>query len=491
MNPEKNVIEYLESRGASFSGERVGKAGMLVFSIPGESRENGRVLVKRDGSVSVWHIGANKGLNLGQPWRPGEKKLIGTREVASVTISANELSRLPHTSIPLVKLQQQRLTYDHKAFEAAVNHALTSQGWKFAYARGGIQHWNDGTGSTPSERVKIGDGIATAWSFRNDVSLPAPWQKGRDTQYGSKAMFVTARDLSLESNGLSTVPSATAQLPQRQPVNQETVELVRQSWANGVFAPSEHPQLNKAGAQLNPTMLRVFPASFETMQKHLTGDLIAPLFRDDGKGGLELTGAQRLMSAPYNGNDKMILSGTQTAGAFMPVPPTSLMSPIPKIEAWIQQLGPDAKEKPLVIAEGVATGLAIHQAGAGNVLVAVSSGNLPAVAQWVKDSGLNKHFPAGVVIAADLDSSRDANGKLKSNAIPKAMQAAEIVGGKVALASAGLSVGTDARDLLGSGGPDAVQTYIKNAVTPEYIRHRRDVFPEQRPSHDMGQDLGR
>lgn len=29
MNTENNVVEYLESRGASFSGERVGKAGML------------------------------------------------------------------------------------------------------------------------------------------------------------------------------------------------------------------------------------------------------------------------------------------------------------------------------------------------------------------------------------------------------------------------------------------------------------------------------
>ena len=290
-------------------------------------------------------------------------------------------------------------------------------------------------------------------------------------------MFVTAKYLGIEANGIMTT-TRPVQRVERQPINQETVTLVRESWAANAPTPVHHPQLNKDGAQLNSTLLRAFPDNDTTRQKHLSGDLIAPLFRPDGQGSLELTGAQRLMTNAYNGNDKMILSGTQTAGAFMPVPPFPLMTGKPGIDAWLQQLGTSSLRNPLVIAEGVATGMAIHQSGAGNVLVAVSSGNLPAVAQWVKESGLDQHFPAGVVIAADLDISRDAAGKLRSNAIPKALQAAEIVSGKVALAPAGMPNGTDARDLLGESGMDAVKRYIKSAVPPELIRQRRDVFPE-------------
>ena len=483
MNAESLAVAYLKSRAATFSGERVGKSGMLTFALAGESQVNGRLLVKRDGSVSVWHIGARQGLNLGSPWTPEEHRQIGARQAASFTITPEALAALPPDPTPLQKLhrsqtrQPLRPIYDQPAFEAAITHALENAGWKYHRERGGLQYWNDGSGSTPAERVKLGEGIATVWSFRHEVSLPTPWQPGRDTRYGNKTLFVTARDLGIAAHGVSSTARPVVRT-ERPPINPETVALVRASWAANVPAPVHHPQLNKDGAQLNSTLLRAFPDNAATRHKHLAGDLIAPLFRPNGQGGLELTGAQRLMAEAYHGNDKMMLSGTQTAGAFMPIPPFPLMAERPDIHAWLQQLRIASAIHPLVIAEGVATGMAIHQSGVGNVLVAVSSGNLPAVAQWVKDTGLDQHFPAGVVIAADLDTARDADGKLNSSAIPKAMQAAELVGGKVALATAGMPNGTDARDLLGKGGVHAVECYIRDAVPPESIRQRRDVFPE-------------
>lgn len=503
MNNEKRVVEYLQARGASFSGERIGKSGMLTFALPGEANENGRLLAKRDGSVSVWHVGAKNGLNLGAPWNAGDKKIIGSREVASFTLTPETAAALapPSSPQPLHKVDLKSVAptkyiYDQGAFENAVTRELEAAGWKYEYERGGLQYWNDGTGSTAAERVKIGDGIATVWSFRHDVDMPSPWKQGRDTSYGNKAMFVTARDLGIQSVGVSHQSHITPtnhEPSERQPVSVDVVKLVRDSWAAGPYAPDDHPQLNKAGAKLNSALLKTFPDNETTRQKHLAGDLIAPLFRGDGKGGVELVGAQRLMRDSYKGNDKMLLAGTQAAGAFMPVPPFPLMMENPDIGAWIKQLGPQATKRPLVIAEGVATGIAIHQSCAGNVLVAISSGNLPTVAQWVKDSGLANHFPEGVVIAADLDTSRGIDGKLKSNAIPKAIHAAEILDGKVALADSNHNSGTDARDLMGAGGIDEVRRYISEALTPAQVSNRTDVFPHKTSigATDIKPELGR
>jgi len=129
-----------------------------------------------------------------------------------------------------------------------------------------------------------------------------------------------------------------------------------------------------------------------------------------------------------------------------------------------------------VICEGVATGLAIQQSGAGNTLCALSSNNVMAVARGVKKSDLADLFP-GVVVATDHDISRDAAGRLKSNAIPRALEAAKVTGFALAVPPATSQVGADARDLLGRGGPQSVRDYIASAAPAADVeKARADIF---------------
>ena len=129
-----------------------------------------------------------------------------------------------------------------------------------------------------------------------------------------------------------------------------------------------------------------------------------------------------------------------------------------------------------MICEGVATGLAIQQSGAGNTLCALSSNNVTAVAQWVKQTGISDSF-SGVVIATDHDIGRTATGRLKSNAIPRALEAAKLTGFALAVPPATSQVGADARDLLDQGGPQAVRDFIASAAPAADVeKARADIF---------------
>jgi phage/plasmid primase-like uncharacterized protein len=179
------------------------------------------------------------------------------------------------------------------------------------------------------------------------------------------------------------------------------------------------------------------------------------------------------------GTDKFMAKGSRTVGAFVPFPaPDSLMramtgDSLASLQAWLAVAD---KTKSLVICEGVATGLAIQQSGAGNTLCALSSNNVMAVAKWVKNAGLFDSFP-GVVIATDHDIGRDAAGRLKSNAIPRALEAAKVTGFALAVPPATSQVGTDARDLLGQGGSQAVRDYIASAAPAADVEKARpDIF---------------
>jgi phage/plasmid primase-like uncharacterized protein len=143
------------------------------------------------------------------------------------------------------------------------------------------------------------------------------------------------------------------------------------------------------------------------------------------------------------------------------------------LQAWLAVAD---KNKPLVICEGVATGLAIQQSCAGSTLCALSSNNVMGVAKWVKKTGLSDLFPS-VVIATDHDIGRDAAGRLKSNAIPRALEAAKDTGFVLAVAAASCPAGADARDLLGQGGPQAVRDYIASAAPAADVKKARaEIF---------------
>jgi hypothetical protein len=206
------------------------------------------------------------------------------------------------------------------------------------------------------------------------------------------------------------------------------------------------------------------------------------MFRPDPMGGpdtLELCGAQHLMPKVAFNTDKIMAKGTHTVGAFVPFPgldslmKTMIADALAPIQAWLAVAD---KSKPLVICEGVATGLAIQQSGAGNTLCALSSNNVLMVAKWVKQTGLSNSFPS-VVIATDHDIGRDAAGRLKSSAIPRALEATKLTGFALAVPPANSQIGADARDLLGKGGPQAVRDFVASAASAGDVEKARpDIF---------------
>jgi phage/plasmid primase-like uncharacterized protein len=205
---------------------------------------------------------------------------------------------------------------------------------------------------------------------------------------------------------------------------------------------------------------------------------------------VELCGVQHLMPKVAFHTDKLMAKGSLTVGAFVPFPaPDSLMRAITgdslaPFQAWLAVAD---KTKPLVICEGVATGLAIQQSGAGNTLCALSSNNVMAVARWVKQTGMSDLF-SGVVIATDHDISRTEAGRLKSNAIPRALEAAKLTGFKLAVAQSTSQVGADARDVLGQGGPQAVRNFISSAAPATELENARaDIFLPVKESQQVSE----
>ena len=82
-----------------------------------------------------------------------------------------------------------------------------------------------------------------------------------------------------------------------------------------------------------------------------------------------------------------------------------------------------------------------------------------------------------VVIATDHDIGRTAAGRLKSNAIPRALEAAKLTGFALAVPPATSQVGADARDLLGQGGPQAVRDFMASAAPAADVeKSRADIF---------------
>ena len=293
-------------------------------------------------------------------------------------------------------------------------------------------------------------------------------------------MYVTGRDLGLDGDLVPPRPLPALPRPVKaseiHPVDLDLNRETIKSWMAAEVPPADHRHLVKGHAVLDGTDLQAYPVGHK-----FAGTIMAPMFRPDplGRPGMvELCGVQHLMAKVAFSTDKIMAKGSQTVGAFVPFPrPDSLMramtgDSLAPLQAWLAVVD---KNKPLVICEGVATGLAI-QSGAGNTLCALSSNNVTAVAKWVKETGLSDVF-SGVVIATDHDIGRDAAGRLKSNAIPRALEAAKLTGFALAVPLATSQVGADARDLLGQGGPQAVRDFVASAASAlEVEKARADIF---------------
>lgn len=478
MHSLQIIENYLAARGCEI--QKV-KDHLVEFRLPGETSRTpgGRLSVARDGSLKMWHRYAEKGLAAGEPWHAAGGIRLGDKSTPSLATHidqlsvAKELSAL--TKVPKFSSEpQQRRSYDPEQVWRAADDLLQAAGLIPSRLHG---RYRDGTDPKPVYKLLVSnDGIATAFSFRGDIALPAPWREGRQTSDGKKTMYVTGRDLGLD--GDLAPPRFSSASPRPAPAELRTTDLdlnrdTCKSWMAGVTPPTDHRHLVKGNAVLDASELRVYPTGHR-----FAGTILAPMFRPDLMGRpdtVELCGAQHLMPKVAFNTDKIMAKGTHTVGAFVPFPGLdSLMrvlasDALAPIQAW---LAVTDKKKPLVICEGVATGLAIQQSGAGNTLCALSSNNVMVVAQWVKQTGLSNLF-SGVVIATDHDIGRNAAGRLKSNAIPRALEAAKMTGFALAVPPANSQVGADARDLLGQGGPQAVRDFIAGAAPAADVEDAR------------------
>ena len=489
------VEHYLVARGCEI--QKI-KDHLIEFRLPGETSQTpgGRLSVARDGSLTMWHRYAEKGLAAGEPWhaagdiRLGDKSTpaVGTH-IDQLTVG-NKLTAL--TKVPtFLSVPGQLRTYDPEQVWRAADALLQSAGLIPSRLHG---RYCDGSDQKPVYKLLVSnEGLATAFSFRNDIDLPAPWRKGRPTSDGRKTMFVTGRDLGLDGNlppprSSPALPRPLA-APEFQSANLDLNRDTCYSWMAGVNPPVDHRHLVKGNAVLDGADLRVYPTGHR-----FAGTMMAPMFRPDPMGRpnmVELCGVQHLMPKVAFHTDKLMAKGSLTVGAFVPFPaPDSLMKAIgsdglTSIQAWLAVAD---KTKPLVICEGVATGLAIQQSGAGNAFCALSSKNVTAVAKWVKHAGLSDWFP-GVVIATDHDIGRDAAGRLKSSAIPRALEAAKMTGFVLAVPPAISPVGADARDLHGQGGPRAVRDFVDSAApAADMEQARAEIFLSQKESQ-LSKDL--
>jgi hypothetical protein len=483
MDSVQKIESYLIARGCEI--HKV-KDHLVEFRLAGETSRmpGGRLSMARDGTLKMWHRYAEKGLAAVEPWLPGGDIPLGNKSTPALRAHVDQLTvnqeltalnKVPKfSSVP----GQIRL-YDPEQVWRAADATLQAAGLIPSRLHG---RYCDASDQKPVYKLLVSnDGLATAFSFRNDIDLPAPWREGRATSDGKKTMFVTGRDLGLDGD-LSPSRSSPA-LPHsvKAPefhsadldLNRDTIN----SWMAAETPPADHRHLVKSSAVLNGSDLRVYP-----MNHRFAGTMMVPMFRPDpmGRPGIvELCGVQHLMPKVAFSTDKIMAKGSRTVGAFVPLPaPDSLMramtgDSLAPLQAWLAVVN---KNKPLVICEGVATGLAIQQSGAGNTFCALSSNNVMAVAKWVKETGLSDVFPS-VVIATDHDIGREAAGRLKSNAIPRALEAANLTGFTLAVPSESSQVGTDARDLLGEGGPQAVRDYIASAAPAADVEKARpDIF---------------
>ena len=483
MDSLQKIENYIVARGCEI--HKV-KDHLVEFRLPGETSRTpgGRLSLARDGTLKMWHRYAEKGLAAGAPWLAAGDIPLGDKSTPALRAHVDQLTVHQELAalnkVPkFLSVPGQLRSYDPEQVWRAADASLQAAGLIPSRLHG---RYCDGSDQKPVYKLLVSnDGVATAFSFRGDIDLPAPWRVGRQTSDGKKTMFVTGRDLGLDGD-LSPSRSSPA-LPRPvtaaefHPVDLDLNRDTINSWISAEIAPADHRHLVKSNAVLNGSDLRVYPRDHR-----FTGTMMVPIFRPDpmGRPGMvELCGVQHLMPKLKFSTDKIMAKGSRTVGAFVPFPaPDSLMramtgDSLAPIQAWLAVAD---KNKPLVICEGVATGLAIQQSGAGNTLCALSSNNVMAVARWVKKSDLSDLFP-GVVVATDHDISRDAAGRLKSNAIPRALEAAKVTGFALAVPPGISQVGTDARDLLGQGGSQAVRDYIASAAPAADVEKARpDIF---------------
>lgn len=172
-----------------------------------------------------------------------------------------------------------------------------------------------------------------------------------------------------------------------------------------------------------------------------SGCLLVPVLGWNGQ-------VQSLQTISPNGQ-KRFLSGGKASCGYFPI---------------------SGKQGPILICEGLATGLSLYEATEFAVLVAFNSGNLEAVALMARERYPEKK----IMICGDDDRLTEGNpGQTKAQA------AARAAGGLWCLPQFDGQDGTDFNDLHQAVGVEAVKAQIEAAVEPE-----ANQWPEPVPFDD-------
>ena len=172
------------------------------------------------------------------------------------------------------------------------------------------------------------------------------------------------------------------------------------------------------------------------------GRLLTPVLGPDGK-------VQSLQSINADGG-KRFMSGGKMSGGFFAI---------------------RGDAGPLLICEGLATGLSLHEATGDTVLVAFSAGNLEAVAAMAMSSYPRRE----IIICGDDDRQTKGNpGKIKAET------AARTVNGKLALpVFAQPDGGGDFNDLHQAQGLETVRRQVEAAQRPQSSPEARATVEEE------------
>jgi len=507
LTPIETAKQYLVLRECKITREY---PNMIEFKLNDDSSNvsHGRISVSGNGNLKMWHRFAKNGLQAGEPWKSCDSKDL---KMPVLSCHVNDLklqpALLPLTKVPLFQMSNKLFQFEPEQLLEAATRNLTSNG----FLKISKDRFTDGTDKSPVVQLHVGSGVATVFSYRNDIDLPEPWKVGKPDAEGRKIMFASGRALGLGGGVEVETFSKPASITSAREVRAVDHDLGRNTftaWKQGLIPPADHPQLNKKNAVLDGSDLRIYPFKNNHINQLVMPETImVPIFRpgpENSPGTVQLCGLQYLFPEKneFSGTDKMIAKNSVQTGAFLPLPcPDSLMKKLgadalAPIDAWLAHAD---LTKPLVICEGVSSGMAIQQPQAGNTLCALNKDNVVVVAKWVKDSGLAEKFPK-VIIATEYDITRDDKGRFKSNAIEKAVGAAKENGFLVAVPPVNSPSGTDARDILGSpGGLEALYAYINSATTAQEIEKTRpDIFlaamnglEKARTEPENENDLGR
>jgi putative DNA primase/helicase len=306
--------------------------------------------------------------------------------------------------------------------------------WDSGLQRCGTQdkhHGKDGA------YIAHGDAPASVW-----------WQNWRTGQSGTWTAKGEAKLTSAERDELKTRNEAARRAREEEQArrHKEAAEKAKRIYSAAVDC-SVHPYLERKGVKPVPGLKVSTDPNYES--------LIVPVSTEHG----ELAGLQFIQpERPEDGRDKNFLTGTAKTGNFF-------------------SIGGKEADKPLLICEGLATGLSLHECLELPVLVAFDAGNLKPVAEMAR----RKYQDRQIIVCADYDDPSDQCPQAGGVGLAKAAEAARAVDGFLAVPRhEGRKV--DWNDLHHKMGAGEVRVQFMTHRKPEASAALADTSKEKLPA---------